>query len=537
MKISHKIILGYLVVAFLTSVTAILAVHSYYRVQGRVTRLYDTAFSEFQTTNELFRQLNEYERMVSNQVMQDTPFIRQSIADKDLQPVRDNLKTLSDFLGSDLQKDPPDELHSAGLQQGRSDPNPPGVRKEYLKKQLQYHYLYLLRYFQLLKQNDQEAYAFFQKRVDPHYKHALFPVMNTMLSQYHSDVRFNIHSILDQLPDTKGFIFLSTIVTLLSIMIFGVWMSRRVSRPINALRDAAIRIGQGQFNNPLPVRSRDEIGVLTAAFQGMEGKLKEQTAELITMNTHLQEEMEKQKATEKHLYEARDRLQVLSNHMLRAQEKERRRIAFELHDDLGQNLSLLKLQCATMFRKFDSRNTGFIETYATVRKQIDHIIENVRRISYNLRPATLDDLGLSASLAGLVKDILEPNAIDCDLCIEFNDAVFSSEEQMLLYRIVQEAFFNIAKHSKADRVCVKILQDWEAVRVGIEDNGIGFDYFREHGRNDLKKNLGLSTMQERALMLGGLLHIDTGPGNGTKVSIEIQGKGGGHAGLPSGSCR
>ncbi|MCF8108750.1 MAG: HAMP domain-containing protein [Desulfohalobiaceae bacterium] len=537
MKISHKIILGYLVVAFLTSVTAFLAVHSYYRVQGRVTRLYDTAFAEFQTTNELFRQLNEYERMVSNQVMQDTPFIRQSIADKDLQPIRDNLKTLSNFLGSDLQKDPPEELHSTGLQQERSDPNSPGVHKDYLKKQLQYHYLYLWRYFQLLKQNDQEAYAFFQKRVDPHYKHALFPVMNAMLSQYHSDVRFDIHHLLAQLPDTKGFILLSTCVTLLSITIFGVWTSSRVSRPINALRDAAIRIGQGQFNNPLPVRSRDEIGVLTATFQGMEGKLKEQTAELVRINTHLHEEMEKQKATEKHLYEARDRLQVLSNHMLRAQEKERRRIAFELHDDLGQNLSLLKLQCAAMFRKIDPQCSGFDEAYATVRKQIDHIIENVRRISYNLRPATLDDLGLSASLAGLVKDILEPNAIVCELSIDFNDTCFSSEEQMLLYRIVQEAFFNIAKHSKADQVSVHIMQDSEAVRVCIEDNGIGFDYGQEHGRSSLKKNLGLSAMQERALMVGGLLHINTGPGQGTRVSIEIQGKGEGHAEMPSRACR
>ncbi len=524
MKISHKIILGYLIVAFLTSVTAFLAFHSYYRVQGRVTRLCNTAFSEFQTTNELFKRLNEYERMMSSQVVQGTPFIRRSMTENDLNPVQDNLETLSRFLYPDPQKDQPVEQSGSGVEKSRHGPFEHAVQKQYLKKQLQYHYLYLLQYFHLLKQDNQEAFAFFQKKVNPHYKNALFPVMNAVLSQYHSDVALNINKLLNQLPDTKGFILLSTLLTLLSITIFGLWTSSRVSRPINALRDAAVRIGQGRFNNPLPVRSRDEIGVLTAAFQGMEGKLKEQTAELRTINSHLHDEMEKQKATEKHLYEARDRLQVLSNHMLRAQEKERRRIALELHDDLGQNLSLLKLQCAALFRKVDSRDVVFAEAYAAVRQQIDQIIENVRRISYNLRPATLDDLGLSASLDGLVKDILEPNAIVCDLSIDFNDAVFSSEEQMLLYRIVQEAFFNITKHSKADQVRVKIAEGLDEVCISIEDNGIGFDYCREHGPSVLKKNMGLSAMQERALMIGGTLHIDSRPGQGTKVLIRVPGQ-------------
>lgn len=204
-----------------------------------------------------------------------------------------------------------------------------------------------------------------------------------------------------------------------------------------------------------------------------------------------------------------------SRGLIASQEAERKRIAAELHDSLGQNLLVIK----SRLRMAQRAAAGHSPELDEITKLAAQSLEEVREISQNLRPYQLDRLGLTQALHGLVKKVGESLDLKCTADITPVDRVFSSEAEMNLFRIVQEALNNVLKHSGATEARIEVSRDDRNVRVSVTDNGHGFDPALK--QNDAGRGMGLSGMAERARILNGHLTIDSAPGQGTTLTIVV----------------
>lgn len=239
-------------------------------------------------------------------------------------------------------------------------------------------------------------------------------------------------------------------------------------------------------------------------------------------------EITQRKAMEKKLQESENKLRLLSSHLLTAQERERRRISIELHDELGQSLLALKLQVRAIERKLGGDQSALRDDCKFTLKYIDQTIENVSRLSRDLSPSILEDLGLTAALRWLMEDFLKHQSnIKISLDMMEIDSLFSQEGQIIIYRIFQEAFTNIVKHAKAANIYVVINKKDGDVCFSVEDDGRGFDVEEVFTRHATEKGLGLAAMDERIRMLGGFLDIKSKKGRGAKITfiLPISGRG------------
>ena len=206
---------------------------------------------------------------------------------------------------------------------------------------------------------------------------------------------------------------------------------------------------------------------------------------------------------------------VFAQQIIASQEMERKRIAGELHDGLGQRLSLIKNMALIANRSGDQARQEQIEAIATEASQA---ISEARQISYNLRPYQLDMLGLTNAIEALVKRTCAAAGIRADVVADDLSGVFPKEAEIHFYRVVQESLHNITKHSQATLATVLIQRTAAGTSLVITDNGVGFDASNGDGR---VHGFGLTGISERAQLLGGKAHIESTPGRGTTVVLEI----------------
>jgi PAS domain S-box-containing protein len=205
-----------------------------------------------------------------------------------------------------------------------------------------------------------------------------------------------------------------------------------------------------------------------------------------------------------------------------AQEEERRRIARELHDDLGQRLTGLKLGLQVLEEDIPRGNRKQTERLERLMHEIDRMIAEIRRLSYNLRPAALDDFGLVVALQMLCKEFEKVYRIGT----KFHEGeppgrIHDSAVDIAVYRIAQEALANVARHSGATAVSVRLSRDGDEIGLAVEDNGRGFDVDAIRGRNRAGRGLGLVGMRERSELLGGTFEVESGPGQGTRIRVRL----------------
>jgi PAS domain S-box-containing protein len=267
-------------------------------------------------------------------------------------------------------------------------------------------------------------------------------------------------------------------------------------------------------------RKQSELA-LQRAYGEMERRVEKRTEDLVAANRHLKMEIEERSRTEAALRESENRLRRVSSHILSAQEKERQRLSMELHDDLGQSLSLLKVQLSAIELKMGRDRTRWLDDFVETRQYLDFIIENVRRLSRDLSPSILEDLGLTAALKWLTGDFAKHHELTPRLRIENVDDCFSRDNQIIIYRIFQEIFANIGKHARAGSFKVEMTRSEDTVRFAVQDNGKGFDEADISTIPTPEKGIGLAAMKERALMLGSELEIWSLPGSGTRVAISV----------------
>ena len=224
---------------------------------------------------------------------------------------------------------------------------------------------------------------------------------------------------------------------------------------------------------------------------------------------------------EEALRQSERELHFLSHQLLAAQEKERRRLSVELHDELGQALMVFKLKVRSIQRALGTGQANLKVECDEVIAYINEVTENVRRLSRDLSPSILEDLGLSAAIRWLVEASTKNYNIKSSLDMTEVDGLFSHEGRITVYRIVQECLTNIAKHAQAAHVSIAISKQDGAVLFSMEDDGKGFDVKEAFGRDPTKKGLGLSAMYERARILGGTLDIWSEKGTGTRITFKV----------------
>lgn len=216
------------------------------------------------------------------------------------------------------------------------------------------------------------------------------------------------------------------------------------------------------------------------------------------------------------LQASRRQLRELSAFLQRVREEERAHIARELHDELGQLLSGLHMDVGWLQRRLPADDGPEASKIAAMTSLIDSALRTVRRISTDLRPAVLDDLGLEAAIEWLVENFQTRVGIACDLRVDMNGPVLDDTVAIAVFRLVQESLTNIGRHAQATQVVVELTQERQALRLRIEDDGVGFDV--GIGR---PQSFGLLGMRERALALDGHFEIDSRPGAGTVITVNI----------------
>jgi PAS domain S-box-containing protein len=212
---------------------------------------------------------------------------------------------------------------------------------------------------------------------------------------------------------------------------------------------------------------------------------------------------------------SRQELQEIAASANHAREQEQSRVARELHDELGQALTALKMMVAAMDRKTKPEDASAQEKLRKMRALIDETLVSTRRIASELRPLMLDDLGIVPAIEGLVEGFADRTGIACHLDID-RDLALEDAQKTAVFRIVQEALTNISRHAKATVADIGLHQRDAAIELDIRDNGVGFS---PEGRH--RQSRGLLGMRERTYLLGGTFSIESAPGRGTRLAIRI----------------
>lgn len=296
---------------------------------------------------------------------------------------------------------------------------------------------------------------------------------------------------------------LKVVAILFLLMLVGVtsiWrFSRRMALPIQRLRDGARAVQAGDLTQRVSVDRADEIGELATAFNAMTAELARSHAEL----------------------ERKEELRArLLEQVITAQEDERKRIARELHDETSQALTSLLVGLKVLEQRPDL--AGARESLADLRALAGKTMDAVHDLALQLRPSVLDDLGLVSALDRLVEEWQRSHGIP--VAFETNlrtQGRIPSALETALYRIAQEALTNVARHSGAQSANVLLEARRGAVRLILEDDGRGFDAMGclHESRDD--RCLGLFGMRERVTLLGGHLTIESSPGSGTTIFVEL----------------
>jgi PAS domain S-box-containing protein len=269
--------------------------------------------------------------------------------------------------------------------------------------------------------------------------------------------------------------------------------------------------GIAVYTRDITERKQAEAAIAKSIAE-LELRVLDRTAQLLAASEELERETAKRNLAEG------ERNQLLRR-LMAAQEDERNRISRQLHDQLGQDLIALTLKLGMLKGKYGTQ-AELVEKLVALEAIARQISRDVDFLVWELRPTAIEDLGLLVALSNYVENWSKHFDVDAELHIsgEDNDKL-SAEAETVIYRVVQEALTNIAKHAKASNVSV--LLEWRSDQVSliIEDNGVGFDVEESFGQQP--KGVGLIGMRERVMLVGGTAEIESNAGSGTTVAVRI----------------
>jgi signal transduction histidine kinase len=249
-------------------------------------------------------------------------------------------------------------------------------------------------------------------------------------------------------------------------------------------------------------------------------------AQLIAQNALLATENQERREAERVLQQYRDSLELevaartaevreLGAHRESAREDERKHIARELHDELGQSLTALRMQAALLRVRFGAEVPGLNEQVRNMTELVDRTIGVVRNVATTLRPSVLD-LGIGSALEWLVDEFRKHSGVDCSLTLALDEGQLSEQQAIAVFRIVQESLTNVARHAGASEAAVTLGCSGRHCELRVEDDGCGFDMtgMRPHA-------FGLLGIRERALSLSGQVTVSSRPGERTRIVVVL----------------
>ncbi|WP_114811146.1 MASE4 domain-containing protein [Paraburkholderia kururiensis] len=276
-----------------------------------------------------------------------------------------------------------------------------------------------------------------------------------------------------------------------------------------------VRALEGErFKHRLVQEKTDE---LNEANERLEQRVAARTAELSTSNEELRREVEERQRAQRDLAASREELREMSVISASAREAEQRRIARELHDELAQTLATLRIDLEWLIERVPQDDADLARKIAGMHGLLTEAVGSTRRIAADLRPLMLDDLGFAAATQWLVENFEKRYRIGCILHIEPSGLTLAEPYATAVFRIVQESLTNIARHAQASHAEVDLRHRDGTLALTIRDDGAGFDSAsaRKPG------SFGLVGLRERAYLVGGTLRIETSPGKGTRIEVQL----------------
>lgn len=304
---------------------------------------------------------------------------------------------------------------------------------------------------------------------------------------------FTLNHIERQLrTELKENILLLLFTIGISTFVISVAMNQLVIKKLQHFVEAASLLGRGDFKRTIRFKSDDEFKRLADSFNLMAKTI-----------------MDKMRMERKHLSQIID-----------AQENERKRISRELHDEIGQALTAIKFNLDRIDKDLPQTFPALRERVGEAKSLSSEVLSAMRKLSMDLRPTMLDDLGLIPTLRWYIQNFSNRLNISSRFhAIGFEEKL-PPQIETAFYRIIQEALNNIAKHSGANHVEISLEQRDAVISALITDNGRGFDLNRALGPESPERGFGIIGMQERVSLLGGKMDIQSSPGSGTRISIE-----------------
>lgn len=292
--------------------------------------------------------------------------------------------------------------------------------------------------------------------------------------------------------------------------VFAVLLSRSILRQLRYVLKGVDRLQHDVLDQPVTVVSRDEVGRVAEAFNRA-------LASLADSRERLNREVAERTRAE-------EGIRLLSRRQVDAIEAERKRIARDLHDELGQVLSGMQFCLKSMQSESERGGTVASDLCRRLSSEVERMGVSIHRIANNLRPATLDHLGLLPAIEAFVAE--EISAMGANLKVDIEAAGFRRrlppETEMVAYRIVQEGLTNVIKHAGARHVHLQLTVNHPHLIVAIRDDGIGIpDAGRHTGARSLEGGIGLLGMQERAASIGGMVEVRSRRGGGTTLRAEL----------------
>jgi signal transduction histidine kinase len=250
-------------------------------------------------------------------------------------------------------------------------------------------------------------------------------------------------------------------------------------------------------------RAEDKTAELNEVNASLERRIRARTAELEASNLELRR--------------SREELHELATAGATAREQEKSRVARELHDELGQTLTALRIDIAWLEERASGGDERVAAKFAAMRALLDDMVAATRRIAADLRPLLLDDLGLVPAVEWLVQNFERHHGVECRLEVDPPDIDLADPQSTAVFRIIQESLTNVARHAGASRVEVTLSRADGEIRVRVRDNGRGFDPAGPRR----PQSFGLTGLRERAHLVAGHIDVNAAPGRGTVVEVSI----------------
>jgi two-component system NarL family sensor kinase len=339
----------------------------------------------------------------------------------------------------------------------------------------------------------------------------------------HSEI--DLDEAMQPVNELRNYLLIIAVLLILVTVAVAAFVSNAISKPIMYLREIIVKLSKGVVpSHAVTVPNRDEVGQIAGAINQLIGGLQQTTQFAYAIgegkfNTQF-EKLSPEDSLGDALMHMRDQIRDLNRKevqlirektaaLMEGQENERLRITRELHDGVGQLLTVIRLRLDGI--------KGQDAVVSDIKSLLAETSAEVRRISFNVMPSTLVDFGLEAALEDLCKQIGNAGKIGIDYqYISEVEHTLSFDIIVAVYRIAQEALNNILKHSEATEVSVHILDKEDEVFMLLQDNGKGFE-----GPQPGHSGFGLRSMEERAKLLGGSVEVHTTKGKGTEIEVHI----------------